>query len=126
MTSEVKPAFDYQKYIVNTELEVKTVKVEGTEEEFEVKIRNLSWSKKNQLVSKHVKWTSEGISNFDTEGYMRDVLKEIVVEAPWGKTTETFLISIDSRLGSALEKLVPTAFEEATIPEDKKKESNGI
>ena len=77
---------------------------------------------KNQIVSKHVKWTSEGISNFDTEGYMRDILKEIIVDAPWGKTTETFLVSIDSRLGTALEKIVPTAFEDSAIPEDKKKE----
>jgi hypothetical protein len=125
MTSEVKPAFDYQKYVVKAETEVKIVTIEETGEEFEVKIRNLSWSKKNQLVSKHVKWTSEGISSFDTEGYMRDVLKEIIVEAPWGKTSETFLVSIDSRLGSALEKIVPIAFEGSSIPEDKKKESNG-
>ena len=122
MTSEVKAAFDYQKYVVNAEVEIKTVKIEETGEEFEVKTRNLSWSKKNQIVSKHVKWTSEGISNFDTEGYMRDILKEIIVEAPWGKTTETFLVSIDSRLGTALEKIVPTAFEDSAIPEDKKKE----
>ena len=122
MTSEVKAAFDYQKYVVNASVEAKTVKIAETGEEFEVKVKNLSWSKKNQIVSKHVKWTSEGISNFDTEGYMRDILKEIIVEAPWGKTTETFLVSIDSRLGTALEKIVPTAFEDSAIPEDKKKE----
>jgi len=126
MTSEVKAAFDYQKYVVSTDLSTKTVKIEETGEEFEVKVKNLSWSKKNQIVSKYVKWSQEGVSSFDTEGYMREVLKEIVVEAPWGKTTEGFLISIDSRLGSALEKIVPTAFEDSAIPEDKKKESNGI
>ena len=122
MASEVKAAFDYQKYVVNASVEAKTVKIAETGEEFEVKVKNLSWSKKNQIVSKHVKWTSEGISNFDTEGYMRDILKEIIVDAPWGKTTETFLVSIDSRLGTALEKIVPTAFEDSAIPEDKKKE----
>jgi len=125
MTSEVKPAFDYQKYVVSTDLITKTVKVEETGEEFEVKIKNLSWSKKNQIVSKYVKWSSEGVSSFDTEGYMREVLKEILVQAPWGNTTETFLISIDSRLGAALEKVVPAAFEDSKIPEDKKKESSG-
>jgi len=126
MASEVKAAFDYQKYVVSTDLLTKKVNIEETGEEFEVKVKNLSWSKKNQIVSKYVRWSADGVSSFDTEGYMREVLKEIIIEAPWGRTTETFLISIDSRLGAALEKIVPTAFEDSAIPEDKKKESNGI
>ena len=32
------------------------------------------------------------------------------MDAPWGKTTEAFLNSIDDRLGQALEELVPKAF----------------
>ena len=32
------------------------------------------------------------------------------MEAPWGATTEAFLVTIDERLGKALESLVPTAF----------------
>ena len=35
----------------------------------------------------------------------------MIVEAPWGKTTEAFLVSIDQRLGDALESLVPSAFD---------------
>ena len=31
----------------------------------------------------------------------------MIGEAPWCRTTETFLLSIDSRLGAALEQLVP-------------------
>jgi len=48
----------------------------------------------------------------------------MIVEAPWGRTTEAFLLSIDERLGSALEKLVPTAFssEEGANPDEIKKE----
>ena len=34
----------------------------------------------------------------------------MLVDAPWGRTTEAFLISIDERLGSALEAVVPKAF----------------
>jgi hypothetical protein len=34
----------------------------------------------------------------------------MLIDAPWGKTTESFLISIDSRLGAALEQIVPQAF----------------
>ncbi len=125
MASEVKSTFDFQKYVISTDLLNKTVKIEETGEEFKVKVKNLSWSRKNQIVAKYVKWSTDGISSFNTEGYMREILKEIIVDAPWGKTTETFLISIDGRLGSALEKIVPIAFEDSTIPEDKKKESNG-
>ena len=48
----------------------------------------------------------------------------MIVEAPWGATKETFLATIDSRLGSALETLVPSAFgEESPVatPNDIKK-----
>ena len=126
MTSEVNSAFDYNKYIVGTNVRTETVKIEGTDEEFTVKVKPLSWSKKNQLVSRYVKWSEEGVSSFNGDGYVRECLKEMLVEAPWGKTSETFLISIDNRLGSALEQLVPSAFDNESIPEDKKKESNGI
>ena len=49
----------------------------------------------------------------------------MIVEAPWGRTTEAFLLSIDERLGNALEKLVPAAFTndgEELEPEEIKKE----
>ena len=122
MTSEASSAFDYNKYMVGTNIRTETVKIEGTDEEFTVKVKPLSWSKKNQLVSRYVKWSEDGVSSFDGDGYVRECLKEMIVEAPWGKTTETFLISIDNRLGSALEALVPSAFDNESIPEDKKKE----
>jgi hypothetical protein len=122
MTSEASSAFDYNKYMVGTNIRTETVKIEGTDEEFTVKVKPLSWSKKNQLVSRYVKWSEDGVSSFDGDGYVRECLKEMIVESPWGKTTETFLISIDNRLGSALEALVPSAFDNESIPEDKKKE----
>ena len=34
----------------------------------------------------------------------------MVIDAPWGKTTELFLMSIDDRLGGVLEQIVPQAF----------------
>ena len=46
-----------------------------------------------------------------TEKWIKEVLKEILIEAPWGKTTDEFLNSINQEMGSALEKLVPSAFE---------------
>ena len=49
----------------------------------------------------------------------------MIVDAPWGKTTETFLNSIDDRLGNALEGIVPKAFssDSAVQPDTVKKES---
>ena len=103
-----KPLFDFNKYKVNTTTEVVELEVEG--EEFEVTIRPLSWSKKNQYLSKCLKWDGDGNTVFDGDAYVRLALQEMIVAAPWGKTSELFLISIDDRLGSVLEKLVPQAF----------------
>ena len=41
----------------------------------------------------------------------------MIIEAPWGRTTEAFLLSIDKRLGAALEDLVPKAFESNPLTE---------
>tara|TARA_Y100000310_G_C20256299_1_gene611481 strand:- start:48 stop:500 length:453 start_codon:yes stop_codon:yes gene_type:complete len=103
-----KPLFDFNKYRVNTATEVKTLEVEG--EEFDITVKPLSWSKKNQFLSKCLKWDSDGNTVFDGDAYVRLALQEMIINAPWGKTSEVFLISIDDRLGGALEKLVPQAF----------------
>ena len=44
--------------------------------------------------------------------YVRECLKEMIVEASCGNTTESFLLQIDNRLGAALESLVPQAFDD--------------
>ncbi len=118
-------SFDVSKYTVSTELKTEKVKIEGTGDSFEVSIKALSWAKRNQLISKHLNWDSTGATTFNGDGYVRDCLKEMVIDAPWGKTTETFLNSIDDRLGATLEALVPKAFgNEDTLDVDKvKKES---
>ena len=103
-----KPKFDFNKYKVSLATEVKTLSIE--DEEFDVTVKPLSWSKKNQFLSKCLKWDSDGNTVFDGDAYVRLALQEMIVAAPWGKTSELFLISIDDRLGSTLEKLVPQAF----------------
>ena len=107
-TPPSKKGFDFNKYKINLTTEVKTLSVEG--EDFEVTIKPLSWSKKNQFLSKCLKWDSDGNTVFDGDAYVRLALQEMIVSAPWGRTTELFLISIDERLGNTLEKLVPQAF----------------
>ena len=118
-------SFDLAKYQTTSEPRKVTVEISETGDSFEVTVKDLSWSKQNKLLSDSVQIGKNGETAFNGDAYVKAFLKEYIVEAPWGKTTEAFLISIDSRLGAALEKVVPAAFEDSKIPEDKKKESSG-
>ena len=112
-TSEDKEksvSFDIGKYTVGSSLKKETVKIEETGDSFELSIKPLTWAKRNQLISRHLSWQNDGNTAVNGDGYVRDCLKEMIADAPWGKTRETFLISIDERLGAALEALVPKAF----------------
>ena len=103
-------SFDVGKYTVGQSVKTETVTIEETGDTFEVSIKPLTWAKRNQLISRHLSWGTNGNTEFNGDGYVRECLKEMIVDAPWGKTTESFLISIDERLGAALETLVPKAF----------------
>jgi hypothetical protein len=111
-TSQTKDAsaFDVSKYTVTGDPVIQTVTVEETGDTFEVSVQGLSWAKRNQLISAHMSWDIDGNTKFNASEYVRACLCDMIVDAPWGKTTEAFLISIDSRLGKALESLVPEAF----------------
>ena len=101
-TSEEK-TFDVSKYQISTNIEEKTLKIEATGDEFTIKIKPVSWSRRNKIMSESVGFSSSGDqTSFDGDKFMRACLREMIVEAPWGRTTETFLLSIDSRLGTAL------------------------
>ena len=100
--------FDYNNYKVDNSPVVHILEID--DEEFEVTVKPLTWSKKNQFMSKCLKWDNDGNTIFDGDLYVREVLREIIVQAPWGKTTELFLISIDERLGSVLETLVQAPY----------------
>ena len=101
----------YEKYMLTREVEkvILDLPYEENEEQVEVSIRPLSWSKKNSLVSQCTNYTSEGAVAFDGQRYINEVLKYIITEAPWGATTDMFLGKVDLRLGAALEKIVPSA-----------------
>ena len=101
--------FDLNKYKIKQENQTYTVKLQDSE--FDIVIKPMTWQGKNELVAKCMTFDEQGNSNFDSGIYIKEVLKEIIVEAPWGKTTDEFLISINQELGSALEKLVPSAFD---------------
>ena len=111
MTQESKEKnFDVSKYQVKAATKKVTLSIGETGDEVELTIKQLSWSKRNQLISKCLTWSDGNQSAFNADIYVRECLKEMIVEAPWGRTTEAFLVTIDERLGTALETLVPNAF----------------
>ena len=108
--SKGKASFDLSKYTIGNEPKKHIIKIEETGDELEVTVKPISWAKRNQILSKSLTWDSAGNTSFDGDTYVRSCLREMLIDAPWGRTTETFLISIDARLGTALETLVPQAF----------------
>ena len=122
--AQTRKGFDYSKYQISPSNEKKIIKIPETGDEFEITVKKLSWNKRNQIVSNCLVIGKNGTQTFNGERYMKDMLKEIIIDSPWGPTTETFLVSIDERLGKALEALVPTAFgadEGGSSPDEIKK-----
>jgi len=118
----------YEKLLVGRQ--VKDIVLNVTSEDGEVielplKLRGLPWSLKNQKISLSVKWDDSGQTSFDGDFYIRECLKWMIVEAPWGETTDSFLGQCGPELGTALENLVPKAFvDNSTVTMDNiKKES---
>ena len=102
--------FDVSKYILSTESETQIVVIPDTGDEFEIQINPIPWSKRNKIISECLDWGDGSSVEFDGDKYVRDCLRQMIIQAPWGVTDEKFLASIDGRLGTALEALVPKAF----------------
>lgn len=107
--SPVQKSFDVNKYKIVEDNQIYTVKI--NDDEFDVTVKPVTWQLKNELIAKCMKFDQDGSSSFDGGTYIKEVLKAIIIEAPWGKTDNKFLDSINSDLGAALEKLVPSAFD---------------
>ena len=117
----VAKSFDLSKYQISDKSVTKVIDL--GDDSFEVRVKELSWFQRNTLMSRCMQIKGNSESTFDGALFVRKVLKEIIVEAPWGKTTDLFLISIDSRLGQALETLVSSmsgGSEELSLDETKK------
>ena len=115
-------AFDISKYQLTGENYIENVTIPETGDTFEVELKPMSWSRRNKIVSRCLKIDGGGNNSFDGDYYMKECLKEMIVQAPWGPTTESFLVAIDSRLGAALEALVPQAFDADAVADKIKKE----
>ena len=120
--------FDVSKY--QTKGATSEMEVSINEDKFMITTRQLPWFEKSDITTKCMSFdTKTGQPELNTGLYLREVLKRIVVDAPWfvnGVTaiTDEFLDSIDGALGTALEQLVPNAFtNEMTEIEVIKKES---
>ena len=109
--------FNFQDYVISQEPTRITIEIPDTKESFEITYKDLSWSRRNQILSRSIQWSDSGSTSFDGDAYVRACLKEMIIEAPWGRTTEAFLLSIDGRLGSVLEDLVPKAFDQTPLSE---------
>jgi len=120
--AEKSTKFDIANYQLSGEAYEETVTIPETGDEFTVTMRPLSWSRRNKIVSRCLKIDGGGNNSFDGDYYMKECLKEMIVQAPWGPTTESFLVAIDSRLGAALEALVPQAFDADAVADKIKKE----
>lgn len=108
--AKTSKGFNLDKYQLKGANKTVPVTIAETGDEFEVTIKQLSWSKRNQLISKCLNWSTSGMTSFDGDLYVRECLKEMIIDAPWGRTNEAFLLTIDERLGNALEGIVPKAF----------------
>jgi|TARA_B100000519_G_scaffold151805_1_gene132776 hypothetical protein len=107
-------SFDLDKYTIDSTPIEQTITIEETGDSFQITYKVLGWAQRNKLIAKYLTWDDSGGTGFDADGYVRECLREMLIDTPWGKTTETFLISIDSRLGAALEQIVPQAFSNAS------------
>jgi|TARA_R110000824_G_scaffold210179_1_gene395982 hypothetical protein len=115
----------YEKLLVGRQVKDLVLNVtseDGELIEIPIKLRGLPWSLKNQKISLAVTWGENGQTSFDGDFYIRECLKWMVVEAPWGETTDSFLAQCGPELGTALENLVPKAFvDTSTVTTDEVK-----
>ena len=112
--------FDWQRYQLKDSVDTVILDVEG--ESLELRIKKLGYVRKNKLVSECYVY-GQGTVGFDHDKYGREALKAVIVEAPWGKTNEMFLISLDdSPLTAALETLIPPAFTAGNSLDEVKKD----
>ena len=114
---------DYQKYMMSRDdFTERTLKLSDGDE-IVIKVRDVSWSRKNQLVSENTSWDAKGNTSFSADGYFRAYIKEMIVEAPWPKTDDSFLTQVGPVLGEALQDLVQEPFDSAYDTETIKKDS---
>lgn len=97
--------------------DVKDVTIEFKSKEYKFKLRDLSWSDKNRMLSKCVALQGKNVV-VDVDAYYRTALQEMIVEAPWPlNQTVTYLRQLGDRFGQTLQQFVPSPFTEEELGE---------
>jgi hypothetical protein len=86
---------------------VKEVEFEYRGKKVVLKVKPMTWSKKNQIISQATAYSKEGEGKFNLDFYNKECLKYMIIEAPWGETNNIFLSQIDDELGDKLQQIVP-------------------
>lgn len=89
-------------------------------EEISVRVKPMTWSTKNQILSKSMIYSKEKGVKFNLDFYNKECLVNMITKAPWGETSHLFLSQIDDELGDKLQKLIPGPF----IDEEEAEETN--
>ena len=106
---------ELDKIYIEHELKELDIDYDGTE--MKIKVKPISWSKKNQILSQCFTYQTDGKIAFNFDRYLKEMLSNMIVEAPWGETNHIFLNKIKPDFGQQLERLVPKAFEEMQNPD---------
>lgn len=97
---------------------IKEVVINYQGEEHKFKVKEISWARKNEILSKSTKINKDGTTSFAVDRYNIDYLAEIIVEAPWGnqQAMKISLLRMNPEFGSLLaEKLIPSFSTEGNI-----------
>ena len=101
--------------------DVKDVMIEYGEKEYRFKLKNLSWSDKNRMISRSVIYQGKSVT-VDLDTYYRLALQDMIVEAPWPVTQTPVYLKKLNNFGDKLQKFVPSPFgdeeEEGQIPKN--------
>jgi len=90
--------------------ETKDVVLVFKEKEYKFKLKDLSWSVRNRIISKCM-IVSEKSVTLDIDRYYRMSLKEMIAEAPWDiAKTDEVLSKLDGNFGYSLQRFVPNPY----------------
>ena len=76
-TKKSKEGFDLSKYQIGNAPNETQVVIEATGDTFPITIRPMSWSIRNQLISKCLNWSNDGNTSFSGDVYVRECLKAV-------------------------------------------------
>ena len=87
--------------------ELREIEIEHEGKKYIFKVKDLSWSAMNKVLSKCTSYTADRRGVFDLDQYYREALIAMVAESPWGPLTHQLLTTFSPEFGSKLEALVP-------------------